>query len=139
PYSKVANPNTTPKSIFVTAMDTNPLAGDAEIVIKESEASFQKGLEALTVFGVPVHLCTAVGSITKGQASNLVKHHEFTGPHPAGLVGTHIHFIDPVNMTKFVWHIGYQDVIALGKLLETGQLYNKKVVSIAGPMARHPR
>ena len=139
PYSKVANPASTPRSIFVTAMDTNPLSPDAEVIIEEYAEAFRKGMEALAKFEVPIHLCTGVESKLKKSQFTSVKHHEFSGPHPAGLVGTHIHFIDPVSMKKFVWHIGYQDVIAIGKLLETGKLFANRIISIAGPMARHPR
>ena len=65
--------------------------------------------------------------------------HEFAGVHPAGLVGTHIHHLDPVGANKKVWHIGYQDVMAIGHLFTTGELDNRKVVSLAGPEAKNPR
>ena len=64
---------------------------------------------------------------------------QFDGPHPAGLVGTHIHFLDPVNERKVVWHIGYQDVIAVGHLFSTGKLMTERVVSLAGPRVENPR
>jgi Na+-transporting NADH:ubiquinone oxidoreductase subunit A len=64
---------------------------------------------------------------------------DFIGPHPAGNVGTHIHFLDPVHRLKTVWHIGLQDVIGVGKLFTTGKLYVERVVSLAGPSVARPR
>jgi Na+-transporting NADH:ubiquinone oxidoreductase subunit A len=63
----------------------------------------------------------------------------FDGPHPAGLVGTHIHFLDPVGPNKTVWHLNYQDVIAIGELFTTGRLDAFRVISLAGPQVRAPR
>ncbi len=64
---------------------------------------------------------------------------EFAGPHPAGLPGTHIHFLDPVSLTKVVWHINYQDVIAIGKLFTKVELDTSRVISLAGPVVKNPR
>ncbi len=137
PFSKAAAPTETPNSIFVTAMDTNPLAGNPEVVIKANETAFAHGLKAIHKLCSKVYLCTAAGSAV--QTVDGVAKKEFAGPHPAGLVGTHIHFIDPVGEKKFVWHIGYQDVIAVGKLVETGKLYTDRVVSVAGSEVKNPR
>lgn len=137
PYSKVADPKTSPSSIFVTAIDTHPLSADPELIIKENEAAFKLGVEAMTKLSSKVHVCTKANSkvpSVDGSASE-----QFDGPHPAGLVGTHIHFIDPVGENKFVWHVGYQDVIAIGKLIEDGKLFTERVISLAGPVARNPR
>ena len=68
-----------------------------------------------------------------------VRTETFAGPHPAGLAGTHIHFLDPVHAEKSVWSLNYQDTIAVGKLFATGRLWTERVVSIAGPMAAKPR
>ena len=57
----------------------------------------------------------------------------------AGLVGTHIHFIDPVGINKQVWHLNYEDVIAIGKLFTTGELFTDRVVTLAGPQVKNPR
>ncbi|NHW59497.1 NADH:ubiquinone reductase (Na(+)-transporting) subunit A, partial [Escherichia coli] len=64
---------------------------------------------------------------------------QFAGPHPAGLVGTHIHFLEPVSAKKMVWHLNYQDVIAIGYLFTTGSLYTERVVALAGPQVKAPR
>jgi Na+-transporting NADH:ubiquinone oxidoreductase subunit A len=137
PYSKAAAVDSTPSSIFVTAIDTHPLAPNPEIIIADNQDSFNTGLKALAKLA-KVNLCTAAGSSLGGNISNLDKH-EFSGPHPAGLAGTHIHFVDPVSEKKTVWHIPYQEVIAIGKLIETGKIYADRVISVAGPKCRNPR
>jgi Na+-transporting NADH:ubiquinone oxidoreductase subunit A len=137
PFSKVAAPEQKPSSIFVTAIDTHPLAADPQVIIKENEAAFKAGLSAMKKLSEKVFLCSAPNSSVPSVEG--VTQEEFSGPHPAGLVGTHIHFLDAVGEKKFVWHIGYQDVIAIGKLVETGKLYTQRVISIAGPAARNPR
>lgn len=139
PFSKVADPTETVSSIFVTAIDTHPLAPNPELFVSEFQDAFYKGMEALSKLAPKVFLCTAPNSKVPGREIENVERHEFSGPHPAGLVGTHIHFLDPVSEKKAVWHIGYQDVVAIGKLFETGQLFTERWVSIAGPMATRPR
>jgi len=137
PYSKVPAKGTVPRSIFVTAIDTNPLCTEPSIVLKEQEESFKFGLSILTrLTDGKVYLC----SDSKLPLPNVAGIHSevFEGPHPAGLPGTHIHFIDPVGPTKTVWHINYQDVIAFGVLFTTGQLHTDRVVSIAGPQVMSP-
>ncbi|MEW9799369.1 Na(+)-translocating NADH-quinone reductase subunit A [Alteromonas sp. CYL-A6] len=139
PFSKTPALDSVPSSIFVTAMDTNPLAADPTVVIAEREDDFVNGLKALTqLSGGKVFVCKAPGaSVATGNAAVDVE--EFGGPHPAGLAGTHIHYLDPVGNKKTVWHINYQDVMAIGALLTTGQLDNRRVISLAGPAAKNPR
>lgn len=141
PFSKVpALTSTPPHSIFVTAIDTNPLAARPEVIINEAKDQFAQGLELLgKLTDGKVYLCVSAGSyIAAGQAPN-VSREEFSGPHPAGLAGTHIHFLDPVGLKKTVWTINYQDVIAIGKLFTTGKLYTDRVISLAGPQVGRPR
>ncbi len=137
PFSKVAHPEERPSAIFVTAIDTNPLAADPQVIIAENKAAFERGLKALKLLSDKLFLTTAAGS--KVEAVEGVQKEEFSGPHPAGLVGTHIHFLNPVSEKRFVWHTNYQEVIAIGKLLETGKLYTERVISVAGPVAKEPR
>jgi len=137
PFSRVANPSETPNAIFVTATDSNPLAANPEIIIKQNEAAFARGLKCIKKLCQTVYLCTNAGSSI--QSVEGITKEEFSGPHPSGLVGTHIHFVSPVGEKKFVWHIGYQDVIAIGKLIESGKLYTDRIISIAGPAAKNPR
>ena len=86
-----------------------------------------------------IYLCTAEGADIPGKDEKFVHHAEFSGPHPAGLPGTHIHFLLPVNENRTVWHLNYQDVVAIGHLFVTGQLMTDRVISIAGPGLQNPR
>ena len=138
PYSKVPAVDATPSSIFVTAIDTHPLAADPAVIIAEQAADFENGLKVLTRLA-RVFLCKAEGVALPGEGVAGVTTESFAGPHPAGLAGTHIHFLDPVSATKSVWVIGYQDVIAIGKLFTTGQLWTERVVALAGPVVEKPR
>ena len=138
PYSKVPAVDSTPRSIFVTAIDTHPLAADPALVIGECAEDFKHGLQVLTRLA-KVFLCKADGVSLPGEDVAGVQTEAFAGPHPAGLPGTHIHFLDPVNAERSVWQIGYQDVIAVGKLFTTGQLWVERVISLAGPVVNKPR
>ncbi len=138
PYSKVPAIDSTPNAIFVSAMDTNPNAADPEVIINEQAEAFKQGLIVLS------RLTEGEVFVSKAPGANIpveanVNVNEFAGKHPAGLVGTHIHFLKPVSADKFVWHIGYQDVIAVGKLFITGELDSTRVISLAGPAAKNPR
>ncbi|WP_107853109.1 Na(+)-translocating NADH-quinone reductase subunit A [Oceanimonas marisflavi] len=139
PYSKVPALDSTPRSIFVTAMDTNPLSANAELVIKENAQAFTDGLQVLSrLTDGQVHVCKGEGSLPQAASGN-VKEHVFGGVHPAGLPGTHIHFIDPIVPGKVVWYINYQDVIAFGKLFTTGEICTDRVVALGGPVVNKPR
>ncbi|MFT0805005.1 Na(+)-translocating NADH-quinone reductase subunit A [Avibacterium paragallinarum] len=140
PFSKVPAVDAVPSSIFVNAMDTNPLAANPEVVLKAHWDDFTNGLTVLSrLHEGKLHLCKAGDSnIPTVDLPNL-SIHDFGGPHPAGLSGTHIHFIDPVSATKTVWYLNYQDVIAFGRLFTTGELYNGRVISLAGPQVKNPR
>ena len=140
PFSKVPSPASTCRSIFVTAIDTNPLSPDPEVVLDGQLDDFQRGLAAISrLTDGTVFLCRALGSkIDPGDAPR-VQVEEFKGKHPAGLVGTHIHLLDPVHREKVVWYIGYQDVAAIGRLFETGRLPVGRTVALSGPVVIRPR
>ncbi|MDV2858025.1 Na(+)-translocating NADH-quinone reductase subunit A [Oceanimonas sp. CAM02] len=139
PFSKVPALDSAPRSIFVTAMDTNPLSANAELVIKENAQAFTDGLQVLSrLTDGQVHVCKGEGSLPQANSAN-VKEHVFSGVHPAGLAGTHIHFIDPVVPGKVVWYINYQDVIAFGKLFTSGEICTDRVVALGGPVVNKPR
>ena len=139
PYSKVPNPETAPRSIFVTAVDSNPLAARPEIIIQERLQDFRNGLVVLAKLTQgKVYLCKSPKASLSCDVAK-VEVAEFEGPHPAGLPGTHIHFLDPVGPTKTVWHLDYQSVIAIGALFTTGRLNVERVVSLAGPLVNKPR
>ena len=138
PFSKVPAVDATPASIFVTAIDTHPLAADPAVVIAEAAEDFTRGLRVLARLA-KVFVCVGENAKVPGSGLNNVQVEQFAGPHPAGLPGTHIHFLDPVNAHKTVWQVGYQDVIAIGKLFVTGRLSVERVVALAGPLVDKPR
>jgi len=138
PYGKIPAVDSQPSSIFVTAIDTRPLAADPAVVIKQRSADFAHGLSIIAkLSGGKTYLCKATGA--EIDAIDGVEIAEFSGGHPAGLPSTHIHLIDPVNIEKFVWHIDYQSVMAIGALFTTGKLNVERVISLAGPTVRNPR
>lgn len=138
PFSKTPEVESTPSSIFITAMDTNPLAADAEVIIGESHDEFKAGVEILAKLSPKTFVVTAKSTNVNVYGIAGVKHELVQGPHPSGNVGTHIHFLDPVSANKTVWHLNYQDVIAIGHLFKTGNLSSDKIIAIAGPAAKNP-
>lgn len=139
PFSKIPALGSKPDSIFVSAMDTNPLAADPQVVIADRQADFEHGLTVLSRLTDGKVFVSSQAGATVSTGSAVVEENEFSGPHPAGLVGTHIHFLNPVGANKMVWHVGYQDVIAIGALFTTGQLNTACVVALGGPAAKNPR
>jgi Na+-transporting NADH:ubiquinone oxidoreductase subunit A len=140
PFSKVADPAVTPRSLFVTAIDTEPLAPEVDVVLRGREVDFARGVEALAqLTDGPVFVCTAEQFATPVPTGARIRHERFAGKHPVGAVGYHIHTLDPVGRTRTVWHAGYQDVIAIGRLFETGDIDLTRVVSLAGPAVVRPR
>jgi Na+-transporting NADH:ubiquinone oxidoreductase subunit A len=140
PYGKVPALSSVPHSIFVQVIDTHPLAADPAVAMADRKDAFNVGLIALTqLTDGKVFVCTGNRTETPGADISRVEVHAFHGPHPAGLVGTHIHFLDPVGPTKTVWYIGYQDVCAIGSLFQTGNLDVRRVISLAGPVVKQPR
>lgn len=139
PYSRSPRLDAEAKAIFVNAMDTNPLAADPALIIGEQKQAFIDGLKVVSrLTEGKLYVATAPdANIDFGDAP--VTHEMFKGPHPAGNVGTHIHFIEGADFTYSVWHIGYQDVIAFGKLFTTGELFTDRVVALGGPAAENPR
>lgn len=143
PFSKVPNPESQPHSLFINAMDTNPLAADPALIIDGAMEAFIAGVNLLSKLPTHrLHLCSAPALSEHFKAANL--HHnvvlqQFRGPHPAGLSGTHMHFIEPAGPKKEIWSINYQDVIAVGQLFLTGRLYTDRVLSLAGPQVTEPR
>ena len=137
PFSKVPTPGTAPSSIFVTAIDTHPLAADPAPIIAAEQDAFAQGLQVLTNLSSKVFVCAAAETTVPEVSGTQVE--RFGGVHPAGLPSTHIHMLDPVSANKTVWTIGYQDVIAIGKTFVTGQLAVERIIAIGGPMVGNPR
>nr|WP_289143620.1 Na(+)-translocating NADH-quinone reductase subunit A [uncultured Halomonas sp.] len=140
PFSRTPAIDSVPADIFVTAVDTHPLSADPAFIINENAQAFEDGLKVLTrLTEGNVFLCTGANASIPGGDVSGVKTESFAGPHPAGLVGTHIHYLSPVALHKKVWHIGYQDVIAFGKLFVEGKLDISRIVAVGGPRAEKPR
>lgn len=144
PFSKVPDPQSKPSSIFVNLMDSNPLAMEPELVAREHSEDLIRGINLLTKLTEgKVYLCRREGSFAGLEqerfATSQVQVEDFAGPHPSGLTGTHIHFLDPVSLNKWVWSIGFQDVIAVGKLFATGRLWTERVIALGGPQVNKPR
>ncbi|MGR2737584.1 Na(+)-translocating NADH-quinone reductase subunit A [Billgrantia sp. Q4P2] len=140
PFSRSPAIDSEPADIFVTAIDTHPLCADPAEIINEQAEAFEDGLKVLSSLTQgKVFLCTAPDARIPGGDVAGVQVETFGGPHPAGLVGTHIHYLSPVALHRKVWHIGYQDVIAFGKLFAEGRIDVSRVVAVGGPRAEKPR
>ncbi|MBK8946716.1 MAG: Na(+)-translocating NADH-quinone reductase subunit A [Ignavibacteriae bacterium] len=140
PMSKIANPEIVPSSIFITAIDSNPLAPNVSFILKGKENSFKNGLRVLSkLTDGKLFLCKEENSeIPSVQLPNLTEQ-EFSGLHPKGLAGTHIHFLDPVSRAKKVWYINAQDVTAIGNLFTTGKIDTERIITLAGHSVKNPR
>jgi len=140
PFGKVANPDTTPHSIFITAMNSEPLGPDVSKIVEVNKQNFVTGLEILSKLTEgKLFLCKYPDANLPTPDLPQLSVEEFSGPHPAGLAGTHIHFLDPVGRHKFVWYINAQDVIAVGALFTTGRLLTERIVALGGPSIKNPR
>jgi Na+-transporting NADH:ubiquinone oxidoreductase subunit A len=140
PYSRVPSPESMPGAIFVNAMDTNPLAPAPEVVLDGQQEDFSRGLSLVArLTEGRTYLCVAADSPLGRDVSAPVSVERFQGPHPAGTVGVHIHLLEPVGRRKPVWHVGYQDVAAMGRLFVTGRLDPVRINALAGPPVRQPR
>ncbi len=138
PFSRTPALDAKPAALFINVMDTNPLTASPELIVSGNLAEFKAGVAVLSKLAPKTYVVTHRNSCVDVKDLN-VKHEVFAGPHPAGNVGTHIHFLEPVSLNKSVWHIGYQDVIAVGKLFTSGKLDSSRVIAIGGPAARNPR
>ena len=140
PFSKVPAASAEAAAIFVTAIDTHPLAPDPSVIIAEQPDAFALGLDLIaSLTAGKTYLCTAAGAEIPSGTADSVERAEFSGPHPAGLAGTHIHMLLGVDLNRTVWTIGYQDVIAIGRLFLDGRLYTDRVIALSGPQVEQPR
>lgn len=140
PFGKVPDPAGSPAALFVTACDTNPLAPDPEVVLEPSWDAFQAGVRIVSLLtDGSTYLCTGAGSSIPSRVDAPVSIEEFSGPHPSGTAGVHIHTLAPVSRLRTVWHIGYQEVVAIGRLFGEGRLPAERVLALAGPPVARPR
>ena len=140
PYSRVPATTAIPDAIFVTAIDTRPHAPSPDVALAGRESDFAAGILALRELTPgTVFVCRRPDSRLSPPVADRVKDAPFSGPHPAGNAGTHIHFLHPVGHGRTAWHIAARDVAAIGHLLATGKLDTDRIVSIAGPGIANPR
>lgn len=143
PFSRTPPIDSTPSAIFVTAIDTNPLALDPWVVLKDEMQAFNDGLSILSILSPTTYVChhtkDNLERVIRLAPTNQTTYHAFDGVHPAGLAGTHIHFLHPLARGVTVWTINYQDVIAIGKLFTTGKIYTERFITLAGPSVKKPR
>ncbi len=140
PFSKVPSPQDTASALFITATDTNPLAPLPEVVLEKQQGDFRLGTSVVAkLTDGPTFVCVGEHSEIGDGLPEGVRVERFVGPHPAGTVGLHIHTLRPVSRAHSVWHLGYQDVAAIGRLFRTGRLDVSRIISIAGPNVGDPR
>ncbi len=143
PFGIIANPSETPKSIFISAFDSNPLAPDIDFIMQGvHEETFQTGLNALIkLTNGNIHLnidgSKDAASIFKNSKGVIIN--KFSGPHPAGNVGVQIHHIDPVNKGEVVWYLSPQDVLIIGKLFSEGKYDATRIIALTGPQVSNPK
>jgi len=139
PYDVIANPEKTPKAIFISGYATAPLAADLDFTLKGKEAELQAAVSALgklTEGGVHI----SIGSSDSPLASlSGVTIHKVSGPHPSGNVGTLINKVDPVNKGEIVWTLNAQDLVIIGELLLTGKFNAERIVALVGSSVEKPR
>ena len=140
PFSKIPTIDSEPSSIFINCMDTNPLSIDPELIILNSLENFELGLKAIQLLSnSPIHLCIKSSSNLKFKEDNNLFVHIFDGPHPSGLVGTHMHLISPATLKNINWHIDYSDIISIGFLFKEGKIPTNKTIGLSGPKVENPR
>jgi Na+-transporting NADH:ubiquinone oxidoreductase subunit A len=140
PFGRIPDPGSVPRSLFVTAMESDPLAPPAEVILAEHRRDFANGIDVLSrLTDGPLFICKAPGTDVPTGTAERVRIAEFDGPHPAGLPGTHIHFLDPVGPSRTVWHVPYPEGIAIGRLFTTGRPWVNRVIALGGPLMRRPR
>lgn len=140
PFSRVPSPETSPQAIFVNAMDSNPLAFSPDTVVAENDEEFSAGVEVLAhLSDGDTYVCRRPGSTVPAEKIPFAVAAEFEGPHPAGLAGTHMHFLKPATAGRVNWYLNYQDAIAIGRLFLTGKLDPVRIISLAGPNVTNPR
>ncbi len=139
PFDKIPSVDSNPHAIFVNTMDSNPLAVNPMLAFAGREADYQAGLAVLAKLTEGnIHVTHATQTKLPQAQIERVQYHAFSGVHPAGLVGTHMHFISPVSLEKTAWHLNLQDLLAIGYLFLNGKLDNHRVISVGGPSVKTP-
>ena len=139
PFSVIPSPGVKPKSVFIPCFDSNPLAPDINILLRDKEEQIRFGLQIiqLAAENAPIHLCMSKGTDNHffESVENVEKHY-FSGPHPAGNVGTHIHHIDPIDKGDVVWYVDPQEVARIGRFFAEHVLQFEKTAALTGPAVK---
>lgn len=139
PYDVIANPDTTPKAIFISGYSSAPLQADLNYVLQGKEKELQTAITALGKL-TPGKVHVSVGSSGSPLSSMKgVELHNVSGPHPAGLVGTQINKVDPINKGELVWTVSPQDLIIIGEYLLTGIYNPERIVALVGSSVKAPK
>lgn len=140
PYDIIADPDTTPKAIFISGYVTAPLAADLNYVLKGKEVQLQAAITALTKL-TPGKVHVSVGKAADSPLASLkgIELHKVSGPHPAGLVGTQINKLDPINKGELVWTVSPQDLVIIGEFLLTGKFNAERTVALVGSAVKAPK
>lgn len=140
PYDIIANPEITPKAIFISGYTTAPLAADANYVLNGKEAELQAAITALGKL-TPGQIHVSVNGASNSPLEKLdgITLHKISGPHPAGLVGTQINKIDPINKGEVAWTVAPQDLVIIGELLLTGKFNAERTIALAGSVVKAPK
>lgn len=140
PYDVIANPDSNPKAIFISGYSSAPLSADLDYVLKGKESELQTAINALAKL-TPGKVHVSVDKSGNSPLSSLkgVEVHKVSGPHPAGLVGTQINKIDPINKGELVWTVSPQDLIIMGEFLLTGKFNAERLVALAGSSVKSPK
>ncbi|MBL7775069.1 MAG: NADH:ubiquinone reductase (Na(+)-transporting) subunit A, partial [Saprospiraceae bacterium] len=145
PFSIIADPTDVPKAVFVSGFDSAPLAPDLAYVVRQEPENFQAGLQALKVLangelhiGLPGNGDGGLNEQDLGPVA--AEHiHRFSGPHPAGNVGVHIHHTRPIRRGDVVWVAHPQDVLIIGRLFREGRYRADRLVALTGSCVEQPR
>jgi Na+-transporting NADH:ubiquinone oxidoreductase subunit A len=140
PYDVIANPDITPKAIFISGFNTGPLAADLNFTLRGKEKQIQTALTALSKFtDGAVHVSVGTGYDSLFSGLNDISLHNFKGPHPVGNVGTQIAKLDPVNKGETVWTVAAQDLVIIGELIISGKFIAERVIALAGSSVKTPK
>jgi Na+-transporting NADH:ubiquinone oxidoreductase subunit A len=140
PYDVIANPEKSPKAIFISGYASAPLAADLDFTLKGKESELQAAAVALgKLTEGSVHMAVGKNSSSPLVGLTGVTNHKVSGPHPSGNVGTLINKVDPINKGEVAWTVNAQDLVIIGELLLTGKFNAERIVALVGSSVEKPR
>ena len=140
PYDIIADTEDEPRDIFISGVNTGPLAPDLDFILADKQAELQAALTALSKLTPgSVHVSVKKGGKSVFDGLNDITLHGVSGPHPAGNVGTQINKIAPVNKGETVWTINAADLVIIGEQLLTGKFNPERIISVSGSCVKAPK